>query len=133
MITLDAAAALARALPEVVEAERRGSLVWSVGGKSFAWERPFTKADIKRFGDSPVPEGVIVAARVADLGEKDAVLAANRGAFFTIPHFDGFAAILIRLSEVTENALRDALIDAWLCRAPEPLAKQYPVADLRRR
>lgn len=132
-MSLDDAATLARALPDVLETERRGSLVWSVGGRSFAWERPFSKADLKRFGENPVPEGVIVAARVADLGEKEAVLAANRRGFFTIPHFDGYAAVLIQLRAVTKSALRDALIDAWLCQAPRPLVEQYGVSALRRR
>jgi hypothetical protein len=54
------------------------------------------KSDLRRFGEDPVPEGPILAVRVADLAEKEAVLAANREAFFTIPHFDGFAPKAIR-------------------------------------
>jgi hypothetical protein len=132
MMTLEDAAALARALPAVVETDRRGSLVWSVSGKSFAWERPFSKADVKRFGSDAAPSGIIVAVRVADLGEKEAVLAAGRRGVFTIPHFDGFAAVLVQLDEVTKSALRDALIDGWMCQAPAPLVEQYSVTALRR-
>ena len=81
-------------------------------------ERPPSKADIKRFGDTAPPEGPILAVRVADLGEKVVALAAQRGAFFTIPRFDGYSAVLIKLKNVSAAALREAIIDGWLACAP---------------
>ena len=36
--TLDDAARMAAALPEVTEGESRGNRTWSVGGKAFAWD-----------------------------------------------------------------------------------------------
>ncbi len=125
MLSVQDVSRLALELPEVVEAERRGTLTWSVAGKCFAWERPFSKADIKRFGDATPPQGPVLAVRVEDLGEKEAVLAANPRAFFTIPHFDGFSAVLVQLELASKTAVKEALADGWLACAPPKLAAQF--------
>ena len=88
-------------------------------------EREFSKADIRRYGDQAPPEGPILAVRVADLGEKEAVLAAGHRGFFTIPHFNGYAAVLIQLPVAAAGPLREAITDAWLAVAPPALAQQY--------
>jgi hypothetical protein len=125
MVTIDEVAQMALDLPLVTEGERHGNRTWSVGGKAFAWDRPFSKADIKRFGDATPPAGPIVAVRVVDLEEKEAVIATHPKAFFTIPHFDGYSAVLIQLKTVTKKALREAIVDGWLACAPPTLAEEY--------
>ena len=125
MATIDDVAGLALRLPGVTDGERHGTRTWFVSGKAFAWERPFSKADLRRFGEQAPPGGPILAVRVADLGEKEALLAAHPEAFFTIPHFDGYSAVLIQLPKVSAAALGEAVTDGWLACAPPALAREF--------
>jgi hypothetical protein len=123
--SLEDAAHLLMDLPEVTEGVRHGHRTWFVGPNAFAWERPFSKADLKRFGEARVPEEPILALRTLDLDDKEAVLGAGHKGFFTIPHFNGYAAVLVELRRATKRPLRDAIEDAWLACAPEALARAY--------
>src|SRR5438094_8573916 len=96
-MTFDDVEAFANSLPSVTVGARWGNRTWMVQGKGFAWQRPFSKADLKRFGDDTPPAGEILAVRVESLDAKDALLAIAPRGFFTIPHFQGYAAILIAL------------------------------------
>ncbi len=125
MVSFDDAIAMIEALPSVDEGTRYRRRTWFVNKKSFAWERPFSKADIARFGNDPVPRGPILALAVEDLSEKAAILAAGNEGFFTIEHFDGFPAVLVQLDVVDLTELSVAITDAWLACAPEPLARDY--------
>ncbi len=53
------------------------------------------------------------------------MLAAGTSGLFTIPHFDGYAAVLIELRSVTARALKEALVDGWLACAPRDLAERH--------
>lgn len=126
---LDDAAHLALALPGVEESEWRGGRSWSVGGKVFAWERAYSKADIKRFGGEPYPQEPIVAVHTAGLAEKEALLATSSDAVFTIPHFNGYAAVLVEVAAVEPGEMQEILVDGWVAQAPKDLVDEY---DARR-
>jgi hypothetical protein len=114
----------ALALPETAEEVRRSLLVWKVRSKPFAWERPLRKSDLAELGDD-APTGDILAVRIPHLGAREALIAADPSIYFTIAHFSGFPAVLLRLGEIAEPELDEPLAEAWLCMAPKRLADSY--------
>jgi hypothetical protein len=66
----------------------------------------------------------VIAVRVANLGQKAALLSAEPAKFFTEPHYDGFPAVLVRLDAVTVADLKVLLAEAWRCMAPADLAER---------
>ncbi|KAA1420899.1 hypothetical protein F0U44_00675 [Nocardioides humilatus] len=126
MATLDDAAAMALALPEVTETEQwKTWRAWAVRDKKFAWERTYTKADLKRFGDEEPPSLPVLAVRTDGLVEKEAILADPPRGVFHIPHFNGYAGVLIELSVISDVDLEAMLLDAWLAMAPKDLAEEH--------
>jgi hypothetical protein len=124
MATWDDVRRISLALPETAEESSHGLPSWAVSGKAFAWERPLRKADVAALGDA-APDGPIPGVRVADLGEKEALLAEDPHVYFTTPHFDGYPAVLVLLENIATAQLKELLSDAWLAKAPKRLAKEY--------
>jgi hypothetical protein len=135
MVRMDEVERIALELPEVEAGARHGNRTWFVRKQGFVWERPLSKADVKRWGDAlpPPPDGPIVAVRTADLAEKEAMLQSGTPGFFTVAHFDGYPAVLIELAKVTRRPLREAVVDAWLACAPPALAEAYVEAEKAKR
>jgi hypothetical protein len=125
MVTLQEAARIMGELPEVAEGEHHGHTTWSVRGKAIAWLRPFSKADLKRFGDETPPAAPILAVNTKDLHEKDGVLAAGMRGVFTIEHFNNYPAVLVELGAIDGRDLHDLLFDAWLAVAPAELVERF--------
>jgi len=123
--TWDDVRRLALALPEAREDERRGQRRWRVRDRLFVWERPLRAADERALGPS-APDGPILGARVEHLGAREALLAGPPGGpYFTIPHFDGYAAILVRLEEIAPDELEELVVEAWLAVAPKRLVRAH--------
>lgn len=68
-----------------------------------------------------VPHPTIVAVRVANVGQKEVMLAAEPTKFFTEPHYNGFPAVMVRIEHVTVREMRVLLTEAWRCVAPKAL------------
>jgi hypothetical protein len=115
---------IALALPETSEQPMHGLMSWRVRDKLFVWERPLRKSDLAALGDD-APEGPILGVRVEHLGAKGALLADDPAVFFTIPHFDGYAAVLVLLDVIELDELEAVTVDAWLARAPKRLAARF--------
>jgi hypothetical protein len=70
----------------------------------------------------------VLMFRVADLDVKELLLSDDRGLYFTTPHFDGYAAVLLRipdLARLDREELRDAVVEAWLTRAQKRVARAW--------
>ena len=124
MASWDDVRRIALELPETSEGISRDLRQWRVRDKGFVWERPLRRADLEALGDD-APDGPILGARVEHLVAKEALLADDPSVYFTTPHFDGFPAILVRLDRIGLEDLREVIVEAWLARAPQRLAKAY--------
>ncbi len=117
---------LALAMPEAEKEVEDGRPTYKVHGKMFCFHR-------RRRKDAVDPEtgeqlDDVLAFRVADLGVKEMLVGDPRGIYFTTPHWNGYAAVLVRirdLGRLDRDELRDLVEEAWLTRAQKRLAKMW--------
>jgi hypothetical protein len=119
--------ALALALPQTTkEVSADGRPEYLVHGKLFCCHRSRRKDAV----DADTGERLddVLMFRVPDLDVKELLLADGRGIYFTTPHFDGYAAVLVRipdLARLERNELQDLVEEAWLTRAQKRVAKAW--------
>ena len=127
MATLADLDELALALPETTkEVSDDGRPAFKVHGKLFCCHRgrrpdALDAATGERLDD-------VLMFRVADLDVKELLLADERGIFFTTPHCDGYAAVLVRipqLARLERDELADLVAETWLTRAQKRVAKAW--------
>ena len=129
MATWDDVARVCRALPGTAEAvSASGRRRWMVRGKTFLRERPLHRKDLAELGEA-APTGPVLVASVPDEGAKAALLAAEPEVYFTTTHFDGWAAVLVRLDRLDESGLRELAGEAWAARAPRRLVDENPLGS----
>ena len=118
---------LALALPQATkEVSEDGRPTYLVHGKAFCLHRSRRPDAI----DAETGERLddVLMFRVSGPEEKELILADPRGIFFTTPHFNGYPAVLVRIStlgRLSRDELRDVLVDAWLTRAQKRVAKAW--------
>jgi hypothetical protein len=103
------------------EATTDDGLHFNVRGKGFAWpwrERVHPKK-------TKVPRPDILVLPVANEGEKLALVEADPDKFFTEPHYNGYAAVLVRLHAVSADELEELIAEAWRLKAPKALVEAY--------
>ncbi|KAA9108386.1 MmcQ/YjbR family DNA-binding protein [Microbacterium rhizomatis] len=137
MVTVEDVRALALALPDTIEKVdgHRGGAGWRVHDKLFAWERAPSASDLRQLDalDRSWPDGPVIGVRTDGLDVKEALIGSFPDVFFTIPHFDGYPAVLVRLDAIEPAHLAEVVTDAWLVQAPKRtanawLAEHPPVA-----
>ena len=106
MVTLDDVRRMALSLPETSERLSYGTPAFFVHGKQFARIRE---------------EGDVMVVYVADEAEKETLVRAEPARFFTTPHYDGYAVVLVRMNVIGLAELNDLVAAAWRVRAPKRL------------
>jgi hypothetical protein len=122
MATEDDVRRLALALPATSEGDGRFAFSVENRGKAkgFAWVW-MERVDPRK---ARVANPEVLAVRVANLGEKDLLLASDERVYFTEPHYNGFPAVLVRLAVIDVDELQELLTDAWRCQAPKALVQE---------
>lgn len=115
---------IALALPGTSEDRSRDHAAWLVNKKFFVWERPLRKSDLAALGER-APKGAVLGVRTADLEMKDVLIAHDPRVYFTIPHFDGYPAVLVLLEKISSKELQRVVREAWLARASTRAVKEF--------
>jgi hypothetical protein len=127
MPTMDDLDELALSLPHTTKEESDdGRPAYRVHGKLFCCHRSRRKDAIDPLTGERLDD--VLMFRVADLDVKELLLADGRGAFFTTPHFNGYAAVLMRipdLARIDREELYDLVVEAWLTKAQKRVAKAW--------
>ena len=112
MASQDDVRRIALALPATTEDAH--AFRFFVDGKAFAWSW-LERIDPKR---ARVASPDVIAVRVANEDEKQALIDMDPEVFFTERHYDGYPAVMVRLAAVDLDLLERLLTGAWRSRAP---------------
>jgi hypothetical protein len=98
---------IAMALADVSEIDSDG-FDFRVAGRGFVWSYPE-----RRPGRPRVIRTDIAVLYVGDEAEKQALLLGEPDLFFTVPSYDGWPLVMLRLDHVDLKRLEELITDAW--------------------
>ena len=114
---------IALSLPEVMESDDRFAFGLphrgSMRGIAWVW---MERVDPKK---ARVPNDDVLVVRVASETDKRELIASAPDVYFTESHYDGYAAVLVRLAAIELDELRELLTDAWRLKAPKRLVMEH--------
>jgi hypothetical protein len=107
------------ALPDVTPDD--GEFSFRVNGRQFlhVWRE---RIDPKK---TKVPNSDVVVVRVRDEMDKQTLLGLGNPALFTEPHYDGYAAVLVRLPDIDAEFLEKLITDSYELAASKPPPKPW--------
>jgi hypothetical protein len=104
-VTFETVREVALALPGVAEGTSYGTPAFRVCGKYLL--------RLKEDGES-------LAVKIG-FDERDMLMAADPKTFYITDHYRGYPAVLVRLSSIDRDRLREVLEEAWRFNAPKRL------------
>ena len=118
MATFEDVLRLGMELPEVVESTSYGTPALKVRKKLVCrmWgEREHNRDEV---------HDTEVLVLFCELDMKHVLLDNHPGVLFTVPHYDGYGAVLVRMADVDLDDLADWIEDSYRLRAPVTLLRR---------
>ncbi|MGH3509418.1 MAG: MmcQ/YjbR family DNA-binding protein, partial [Nocardioidaceae bacterium] len=117
---------IAMSLPDVELGTSWGDLpTYKVNGKGFLMHRrPHKTATDPATGE--MYDDLLIIT-VPNEAEKLALVEDDRLPFFTVPHFNGYNAVLVRqsrLGEIDRDEFAEVITEAWATKAPKKLVRE---------
>lgn len=123
MATQDDVRRIAAKLPGATEGVERFGFSVEVKGKwkGFCWSW-LERVDRKK---ARVVNDGVLAISVPNLSAKELLIGSSPERFVDDPHYNGYPAVIVRLADWSAEDLEDLLIEAWRCKAPKELLREF--------
>ena len=90
--------------------------------------RPSFRVRTKSFARL-LDDGESCGVWLESIEERDALLRSDARKFFTTPHHDKYATLLVRYAAVDVGELRELITDSWRLKAPKRVVAAYQAQE----